>query len=781
MTHVTRQLQMHKSLTNILNSPYQARLYLISLFYSPAHRFDMSTIPHVNEDAKRWQSLTIDQSLCNLCQAIDFEKAVNLVMHSSASGDANDYDDDYQFMAHFGIRSVLIAHLGDKFKNRPSLPCRMCKIMWENKQQLIARLGELNETLQMTGNDSLWALPFSAKIFGPHSIQTSTIPCRLGLEADFSVLMVVPDPYTPEDFTGPDDRAQKLSLNRDNDMPVLSVRDSRRDGSLLYLPKLLPPAFDPHLASKWLQMCRAHHGGSCCPPSNVSTEIILIDCTNCEIKTLDMSHPYIALSYVWGDAVPTPLINGVQVPPATSAVILDAIQVTKALGFRYLWADQYCINQTDSAVKMRQINQMDQVYGQAEMTIVAACGDSAAYGLPGVSQRRARQQFQHPVKHGNYHVVELGPDALSDTASTKWSTRGWTFQEAWLSRRLLVFTDKQCYFECEAIACAESLEYGERIWELDDRPRNFRHLEFGPFSRFDESMSLLWPSAHIDEVRTLLHSFSMRQVRFDQDSLNAVAGVLNSSQRMHLATDYGATGGSVLFTSALGIPLLVGNYHGQPVLQQTLVTGMSWVHVASGRGRILQGTVPRRRTAYPSWTWAGWEGVVETLWVWMHNIDFDSAMKNTHVTVLQHGNRVKIPISEVNPTTQAATLCFDALQIPSSWLNFDAGRGEWQLLGLSISLFETEPLVPADLLQTLRRGHHRLSLMGYSSEEWKCLVWILRGTLSGWTRAGVLYLAPGDPLSSEFNSEDHISRWRAFTDSMINPIQTTSIVPWEVE
>ncbi|EEU44566.1 uncharacterized protein NECHADRAFT_85237 [Fusarium vanettenii 77-13-4] len=725
----------------------------------------MSIVPNTCENARRWQSLTVDQNLCKFCQAIDFEKAVNLLEHSSTSGDSSDDDDDYQPTALADSRGLLIASLGDSFKDRPLGRCRMCKIMWENKQQHMARLGELNETLTMAGSDSLWALPFSAKLFGPHSIQTSAIPYKLGREAGFSVFMVVPDPYTPRDFSVPDKRAQKLSLNRDNNMPVATVRDKRRDGSLLYMPKLLPPTFDSRLASDWLQKCKAHHDGSCRPQPNVNTEIVLIDCTDYEIKSLNMSYSYIALSYVWGDVVPTPLINGVQVPPTTSAVILDAIQVTKALGFRYLWADQYCINQTDPVVKMRQINQMDQVYGQAELTIVAACGDSAAYGLPGVSHRRSREQFQQPIEQGNYQVVELGPDALSDTASSKWSTRGWTFQEAWLSRRLLVFTDKQCYFECEAISCAESLDYGECIWDFDDRPRNFRRLEFGPFSRFDELTSLLWPSAHIDEVRTLLHSFSMRQVRFDQDSLNAVVGVLNSSQKMHLGTEYGAAGGSVLFTSAVGIPLLVGEYNGQPVLQQTLVTGMSWVHVVSGRGRSLQGAIPRRRTAYPSWTWAGWEGAIETLWIWMHNIDFDSAMENTHVTTHQKGSKTWIPISEVKPTTQAVTLCFDALQIPHDWLGFNVGLDEWQLLGLSTWLYETEPIVPTDLLGSLQSGHHSLALVGYSSEEWKCLAWILRKTTSAWARAGVLYLERGNPAVAEFNSMD----------------QTRSTVPWEVE
>ncbi|KAI8714894.1 hypothetical protein NCS52_01210300 [Fusarium sp. LHS14.1] len=273
----------------------------------------------------------------------------------------------------------------------------------------------------------------------------------------------------------------------------------------------------------------------------------------------------------------------------------------------------------------------------------------------------------------------------------------------------------------------------------------------------------------------------MRQVRFDQDSLNAVAGVLNSSQRLHLETDYGAEGGSVLFTSAIGIPLLIGDHYGQSVLQQTLVTGMSWVHVAPGRGRVLQGAVPRRRTAYPSWTWAGWEGIVETLWVWMHTIDFDSAMENTHVTVLLNGSTARMPISEVNPTTQATTLCFNALRLPHDWLTFDAGREEWQLCGLSILLYETEPIVPTNLLKDLPRGSYSLSLVGYSSEDCKCLVWILRRTASAWTRAEMLYLTPGDPLGSDFDSTDHTSRWKTFTDAMNSLMHIASAVPWEVE
>lgn len=56
-------------------------------------------------------------------------------------------------------------------------------------------------------------------------------------------------------------------------------------------------------------------------------------------------------------------------------VIEDALFVLKELGFRYLWVDRYCIDQGDDRDKAIQIANMNQVFANAQVTIIAAARD----------------------------------------------------------------------------------------------------------------------------------------------------------------------------------------------------------------------------------------------------------------------------------------------------------------------------------------------------------------------------------------------------------------------
>jgi hypothetical protein len=46
---------------------------------------------------------------------------------------------------------------------------------------------------------------------------------------------------------------------------------------------------------------------------------------------------------------------------------------------------------------------------------------------------------------------------LTALTESKWETRGWTFQEKHLSKRLLVFTDEQCFWYCSCAICYEDM------------------------------------------------------------------------------------------------------------------------------------------------------------------------------------------------------------------------------------------------------------------------------------------------------------------------------------
>lgn len=72
--------------------------------------------------------------------------------------------------------------------------------------------------------------------------------------------------------------------------------------------------------------------------------------------------------------------------------IEDAFQVTKELGYQYLWVDRYCITQHDSVHKSSQVRQMDVIYSQAALTLVAAAGHNPHYGLSGVDEHMRTAQ-----------------------------------------------------------------------------------------------------------------------------------------------------------------------------------------------------------------------------------------------------------------------------------------------------------------------------------------------------------------------------------------------------
>lgn len=162
---------------------------------------------------------------------------------------------------------------------------------------------------------------------------------------------------------------------------------------------------------------------------------------------------FVALSYVWGEAysgwkedvssTPTPMQGILLDLPLT---IEDAITVTKALGFQYLWVDQYCIDQGDAEDKKRQVRYMDRIYQCADITIVAAAGDDCHYGIPGVGSRR--RDVLDPLILNDILTLGICYREYCPWSSGRWHTRGWTFQEAHLSRRRLVFSDTGMHFEC---------------------------------------------------------------------------------------------------------------------------------------------------------------------------------------------------------------------------------------------------------------------------------------------------------------------------------------------
>ncbi|KAK1660160.1 heterokaryon incompatibility protein-domain-containing protein, partial [Colletotrichum godetiae] len=202
----------------------------------------------------------------------------------------------------------------------------------------------------------------------------------------------------------------------------------------------------------WIDNCKEDHDSVCNRIENREVLAVpgmkLIDCETLHIKPAHESMPWVALSYVWDQTITLshqrggPLIWG-----NTSASVKDAITVTRGLGYRYLWIDKYCIDQEDEREIEDQIRRMDLIYSNAEITIVAAAGLNETYGLPGVGL--ADRLKQDVLRLGDITVINTGPHpACYVELTSRWSTRGWTFQEGLLSQRRIIFTEYQTFFEC---------------------------------------------------------------------------------------------------------------------------------------------------------------------------------------------------------------------------------------------------------------------------------------------------------------------------------------------
>ena len=171
---------------------------------------------------------------------------------------------------------------------------------------------------------------------------------------------------------------------------------------------------------------------------------------------------YVALSYVWATAaVDCSLVQCAdgtkKLPQHLPQVIQDSIEVTRALGHQYLWVDKFCIAQDSPELKHYQILQMDAIYQNANLTIVSAAGTYESHDLPRVSS--AQRTPQNATRSRDVTAMWYPADPHSTIVKSNWSTRGWTFQEAVLSRRRLVFTDDQTYFEFGTMSCLESIQY----------------------------------------------------------------------------------------------------------------------------------------------------------------------------------------------------------------------------------------------------------------------------------------------------------------------------------
>jgi hypothetical protein len=318
-----------------------------------------------------------------------------------------------------------------------------------------------------------------------------------------------------------------------------------------------------------------------------------------------------------------------KLPKNLPLTIKDAIQVTKAFGYRYLWVDKYCINQKSKAEMQLQFSRMGDIYAGSQLTIFAL-GENSNSGLPGVSVKRNYRRQCTTI--GQYSFVTTMPDPHLCIKQSDWSSRAWTYQEGLFSTRRLFFTNFEVYFECNAMNAMESfksslktlhIRNGERLraWHRAGRfvcgnSNSYSHVKVSGNRSCHRKIDI------IRRCQLQVRQYTKRQLTDPRDILNAFSGPARFYARS-----------SARIVSLAGVPVpfpiaMLPNIEKEGV--DHLAYALAWTHRVHTfcepelaclypkiqyRLRAMpwepyENPLPQRRRGFPSWSWAGWFGEV---------------------------------------------------------------------------------------------------------------------------------------------------------------------------
>ena len=342
------------------------------------------------------------------------------------------------------------------------------------------------------------------------------------------------------------------------------------------------------LLHQWITCCHASHRDHCnkIELPLPSRQIYLIDVEEVCLISAEVKIQYIALSYVWGNSETLQLTKSnlmhLQKPRSIDAnigstkipkTIQDAMRLVSLLGEKFLWVDCLCIVQGELDTKQLCLNSMASIHGNACFTIVAADGQIANYGLRGIGQSsQARpvscDTVRFPCETG---MVLHRPQAPCE--DSPWESRAWTFQEAFFSRRILIFNRTVSWY-CRTAFWREYVNS-----PTEDIAYAVTH-ELHPNRTHLVASNPTWPD--LDRWATMVEEFNKRKLTFDGDVINAFSGatsVFNSR-----------FSGGILW----GIPEMFFDHC------------IIWRPMKVLRRRAYNYSLSAN--PFPSWSWVAWEG-----------------------------------------------------------------------------------------------------------------------------------------------------------------------------
>ncbi|KAF4967247.1 hypothetical protein FSARC_5159 [Fusarium sarcochroum] len=302
----------------------------------------------------------------------------------------------------------------------------------------------------------------------------------------------------------------------------------------------------------------------------------------------DYRPKYLTLSYCWGITNESATTTRATIASRRQGfnidtlpkTIRDAIQLTRILGFRYLWVDAICIIQSHAIDEYfddwnMETSRIGSYYLHSECLISAWGASDSSEGL--FMEPKAQK---YPLKtcalaynrHGQeYLSVSLPtPNFARDWCCRPLRERGWCLQEAALSPRAIHWSRYTFSWQC----------HGRMEWFTQARPFE-KPKELDQVYRLE--LSPTHPELSIeDSWTTLLGMYTRMEFTYESDRLVAIQGLVDRLIDMH------------------------GDEYFAGVFRSHLAKGLLWENAYNKTEKAL-GEVP-------TWSWAS-----NCPGVWFHN------------------------------------------------------------------------------------------------------------------------------------------------------------------
>lgn len=355
------------------------------------------------------------------------------------------------------------------------------------------------------------------------------------------------------------------------------------------------------IVKQWVQDCTQHHS-LCGPPKGsdapLPTRVIDVGTSSfSEIKLVEtggtLKGHYTTLSYQWG---PKPHLyemtqsslsiykSGIKFTGKIPQTIIDAIDITRHIGIRYLWIDALCIIQDSAADWVKESAKMLDYYGNSYLTISAAASDSAYKGIFHKRDTPPSIDIPYTSESGSKGTLTISTlDPEKENTQMEYVSfngnpiidRAWTLQERLLSTRNIFYANDQMYYECnEHFLSEDGLRVHGRGTSIDPNTKN---LDFYPTT---EKLTLraMWD--------LLVQDYAGREMfNPDDDKFVAISG---------LAQKLGT--------------LFPGDMYVAGLWKTRLVELLFWS--TAGGGPPWQNDWPPAKYRAPSWSWANIDATI---------------------------------------------------------------------------------------------------------------------------------------------------------------------------